>query len=68
MADRKGGNIIDTSVINTLTKQGEKSQKACQAAIEKYCKKEKDAKKIEEMKKLSEDTRTSSQTACSKGI
>ena len=31
MADKKGGNIIDTLAINTLIKQGEESQKACES-------------------------------------
>lgn len=68
MADRKGGNIIDTSAIDALIKQGEESQKAREAAMEKRRKEEEDAKKAEVMKKLSEDTGTSSQTARGKGV
>jgi hypothetical protein len=32
MADRKGGNIIDTSTIDRLIKQGKESQKAREAS------------------------------------
>jgi hypothetical protein len=56
MADRKGGNIIDSSTIDALIKQGEGSQKARQAAMEKRRKEKEDKKKAEEMKKRLEDT------------
>jgi hypothetical protein len=68
MADRMGGNIINTSTIDELVKKGEDSQKARQAAMERRRKEEEEAKKAEEMKKLSEDTGTSSQTARGKGV
>jgi hypothetical protein len=68
MSGRIGGNIIDTSDIEALIKQGEESQKAREEAMEKRRKEEEDAKKAEEMKKLSEDTGTSSQTARGKGV
>jgi hypothetical protein len=68
MAERKGGEIINTRAADDLKRQGEASQKAREAAMERRRKEEEEEAKAEEMKKLSQDAGTSSQTHRGKGI
>jgi hypothetical protein len=68
MADRIGGNIIKTSDVDDLIKQGKESQKAREAAMKKRREEEEEAKRLEDLKKLSQDAGTWSQQSRGKGV